>query len=236
MTTAPATSTTTSSASGSAAAWPRPSDRWAAVDARGGRLRERDLHLGGGAGGAAPARQGPRPGPAQAAPAANRAGVRFQRRPWRPAGPASRAGAGAGAGRAGAWGSDIAVLRGRGGARAAGRPRSGDRGHRSADNRVRTALAQREGRLRRYPARRSGEGTLRPSNRRARGRASWSRWIHRRAAIANAQAWFEVNSGWAPPDPDTLAEWVDDGVCRCPDECLVAPEAPGASTASPRGG
>lgn len=45
------------------------------------------------------------------------------------------------------------------------------------------------------------------------------------AAIANAHAWFEVNSGWAPPDEDTLAEWVDDGVCRCPDECLVEPEA-----------
>jgi hypothetical protein len=45
------------------------------------------------------------------------------------------------------------------------------------------------------------------------------------AAIANAHAWFEVNSGWAPPDVDTLAEWVEDGVCRCPDECLVAPDA-----------
>jgi len=43
-------------------------------------------------------------------------------------------------------------------------------------------------------------------------------------AIAKAHAWFEANSGWAPPDPDTLAEWVDDGVCRCPDDCLVAPE------------
>jgi hypothetical protein len=45
------------------------------------------------------------------------------------------------------------------------------------------------------------------------------------AAIGNAHAWFEHNSGWAPPDPDTLAEWVADGVCRCPDECLVAPDA-----------
>jgi hypothetical protein len=40
-------------------------------------------------------------------------------------------------------------------------------------------------------------------------------------AIRNAHAWFEVNSGWAPPDVDTLAEWAADGVCRCPDECLV---------------
>ena len=44
-------------------------------------------------------------------------------------------------------------------------------------------------------------------------------------AIANAHAWFELSSGWAPPDADTLAEWLDDGVCRCPDECLVAPDA-----------
>ena len=43
-------------------------------------------------------------------------------------------------------------------------------------------------------------------------------------AIAKAHVWFEHNSGWAPPDVDTLAEWVADGVCRCPDECLVAPE------------
>ncbi|HEV7887899.1 MAG TPA: hypothetical protein VGO92_10085 [Acidimicrobiales bacterium] len=41
-------------------------------------------------------------------------------------------------------------------------------------------------------------------------------------AVRNALAWFEVNSGWAPPDDETLAEWTADGVCRCPDECLVA--------------
>ena len=44
-------------------------------------------------------------------------------------------------------------------------------------------------------------------------------------AVANAMRWFEHNSGWAPPDEDTLAEWVADGVCRCPDECLVGPDA-----------
>jgi hypothetical protein len=45
-------------------------------------------------------------------------------------------------------------------------------------------------------------------------------------AVRNAHAWFEVNSGWAPPAEDTLAEWEADGVCRCPDECLVtAPDA-----------
>lgn len=43
-------------------------------------------------------------------------------------------------------------------------------------------------------------------------------------AVAAALAWFEVNSGWAPPDDDELAEWIADGVCRCPDECLVAPD------------
>lgn len=43
-------------------------------------------------------------------------------------------------------------------------------------------------------------------------------------AVRNAHEWFEVNSGWAPPDEDTLAEWVADGVCRCPDECIVAPD------------
>ena len=43
-------------------------------------------------------------------------------------------------------------------------------------------------------------------------------------AVRNAHEWFEVNSGWAPPDEDTLAEWIADGVCRCPDECLVGPD------------
>lgn len=45
------------------------------------------------------------------------------------------------------------------------------------------------------------------------------------AAIRTTHAWFERHSGWAPPDPDTLAEWMADGVCRCPDECMVAPAA-----------
>jgi hypothetical protein len=44
-------------------------------------------------------------------------------------------------------------------------------------------------------------------------------------AVRNSHEWFEHNSGWAAPDVDTLAEWVADGVCRCPDECLVAPDA-----------
>ena len=42
-------------------------------------------------------------------------------------------------------------------------------------------------------------------------------------AVRNAHEWFEVNSGWAPPEEDELAEWLADGVCRCPDDCLVAP-------------
>ncbi len=44
-------------------------------------------------------------------------------------------------------------------------------------------------------------------------------------ALQNTFAWFEVNSGWAPPEHDTLVEWVADGVCRCPDDCIVAPDA-----------
>jgi len=44
------------------------------------------------------------------------------------------------------------------------------------------------------------------------------------SAVRNAHEWFESNSGWAPPDVDTLAEWLADGVCRSPDECLVIPE------------
>lgn len=43
-------------------------------------------------------------------------------------------------------------------------------------------------------------------------------------AVANTHEWFERNSGWAPPDEGTLAEWRADGVCRAPDECLVTPD------------
>lgn len=42
-------------------------------------------------------------------------------------------------------------------------------------------------------------------------------------AVRNAHIWFESNSGWAPPDVDTLDEWATDGVCRAPDECLTTP-------------
>lgn len=42
-------------------------------------------------------------------------------------------------------------------------------------------------------------------------------------AVQRAHVWFEQNSGWSPPDPSTLSEWMSDGVCRCPDDCLVAP-------------
>jgi hypothetical protein len=42
-------------------------------------------------------------------------------------------------------------------------------------------------------------------------------------ALARTHEWFAGNSGWAPPDPDTLAEWLADGVCRSPDGCLVVP-------------
>lgn len=45
-------------------------------------------------------------------------------------------------------------------------------------------------------------------------------------AVHSTHRWFERNSGWAPPNPDTLAEWLAAGICRCPDECEVAPAAP----------
>ena len=44
-------------------------------------------------------------------------------------------------------------------------------------------------------------------------------------AVRNAHAWFEVNSGWAPPDDDTLSDWLAEGICRCPDDCLVPAES-----------
>ena len=43
-------------------------------------------------------------------------------------------------------------------------------------------------------------------------------------ALRRTFDWFEHNSGWAPPDADTLADWLADGVCRAPDDCLVAPD------------
>ena len=43
------------------------------------------------------------------------------------------------------------------------------------------------------------------------------------SAVVNTHGWFEANSGWAPPDAGTLAEWMADGVCLCPDGCEVAP-------------
>lgn len=43
------------------------------------------------------------------------------------------------------------------------------------------------------------------------------------AAVARTHEWFHHNSGWAPPDSETLAEWLAEGVCRCPDECVVGP-------------
>lgn len=42
-------------------------------------------------------------------------------------------------------------------------------------------------------------------------------------AIRHTHAWFDRHSGWAPPDPGSLAEWLADGLCRCPDECVVRP-------------
>jgi hypothetical protein len=41
--------------------------------------------------------------------------------------------------------------------------------------------------------------------------------------VARTHEWFDVNSGWAPPDRETLAEWLAEGICLCPDECEVRP-------------
>lgn len=46
-----------------------------------------------------------------------------------------------------------------------------------------------------------------------------------RDAVAATHAWFDRNSGWAEPTRDTLEEWLADGVCQCPDECWVRPDA-----------
>lgn len=42
------------------------------------------------------------------------------------------------------------------------------------------------------------------------------------AALASTHAWFERHSGWAPPDPATVADWAAEDGCRAPDECWVA--------------
>lgn len=43
----------------------------------------------------------------------------------------------------------------------------------------------------------------------------------RSEALRRTHDWFEVNSGWAPPDPETLGDWAGEGACRAPDECWV---------------
>jgi len=40
-------------------------------------------------------------------------------------------------------------------------------------------------------------------------------------ALEVTREWLERHSGWAPPDHVTLAEWLADGPCRCPDDCLA---------------
>jgi hypothetical protein len=41
-----------------------------------------------------------------------------------------------------------------------------------------------------------------------------------------AHRYLDAASGWSPPTIPTLAEWMSEGVCRCPDDCLVAPADP----------
>ncbi|HEX4865708.1 MAG TPA: hypothetical protein VFV02_16685, partial [Acidimicrobiales bacterium] len=42
-------------------------------------------------------------------------------------------------------------------------------------------------------------------------------------AIRRTHLWFERNSGWSPPDDETVDEWIAEGVCRCPDDCWATP-------------
>ena len=46
------------------------------------------------------------------------------------------------------------------------------------------------------------------------------------AAVALTHEWFDRHSGWAPPDHETLAEWLAGGTCLCPDACEVVPSQP----------
>lgn len=41
------------------------------------------------------------------------------------------------------------------------------------------------------------------------------------SALFRTHEWFEVNSGWAPPDEGTLVDWALEGIGRAPDDCLV---------------
>lgn len=43
----------------------------------------------------------------------------------------------------------------------------------------------------------------------------------RSEALHRTHEWFEVHSGWAPPDPETLADWATEDACRAPDDCWV---------------
>lgn len=42
-------------------------------------------------------------------------------------------------------------------------------------------------------------------------------------ALRHTHEWFEHHGGWAPPDEDTLTEWLADGPVRCPDDCVAPP-------------
>lgn len=44
-------------------------------------------------------------------------------------------------------------------------------------------------------------------------------------AVRAVHEWFERHSGWAPPDEESMADWLAEGMSRCPDDCLVAYDA-----------
>lgn len=67
------------------------------------------------------------------------------------------------------------------------------------------------------------KGIVRPSARQHRAAYPAVVVFSAAEAVRSAHVWFEQNSGWSPPDASTLSEWMADGVCRSPDDCLVAP-------------
>jgi hypothetical protein len=42
--------------------------------------------------------------------------------------------------------------------------------------------------------------------------------------LERTHEWFEVNSGWSPPDDIWLEEWAADGVSKAPDDCVTTVE------------
>lgn len=52
---------------------------------------------------------------------------------------------------------------------------------------------------------------------------AYREWVEGSAAeaVRRTYAWFESHGDWSPPDNATLAAWMSEGICRCPDDCQV---------------